>query len=125
MSKSKPLPPRRSEGNTTKTTPAAVQSDSPVHITPATLSAPEIISILERLQAHSTRPEPQFSAHAQYCPAHEDRFNDLAKQMCETGWELVTVVPHERFVNANGNAGLSKGWVTFWRRQVKQEEKSA
>lgn len=58
----------------------------------------------------------KYEAFAVYCPANEDRFNQLASDMQAGCWELVAVVPQQRFVAQNGNTGLSNGWMTFWKR---------
>lgn len=111
MSKSKPLPPRRAD-----------------------LSVPQIAAILDakgnRIAAesaaglalpHSHTLAHRYESHAVHCPANEDRFKQLASEMTSGSWELIAVVPHQRFVTLNGNSGMSNGWMTFWKRIAQQK----
>ena len=101
MSKQKPLPPQQS--------PKPVRNENPVTRPWATPLAPS--------------PLVKFEHRAVFCQADEVAFGALATTMERDGWELVSTESCQRHVNTANGAGMSQGWMTFWKR-VKKEAAS-
>ena len=125
MSKQKPLPPRREPS---PTLPAGGSS------TGRTVGerVPEAV-IKELRQKMANQPmllapqmklfPPTYEHRAAFCQADEGAFGALATTMERDGWELVSTESCQRHVSTANGAGMSQGWMTFWKR-LKQETTS-